>query len=82
MTVYAFSAENFKRSQEEVDGLMKLAREKFLELLQNVAKLEEKGVRIRMIGEVELLPSDVRQPAAELEHKTRQNSKERLKIFI
>ena len=82
MTVYAFSAENFKRSQEEVDGLMKLAREKFLELLQNVAKLEKKGVRIRMIGEVELLSSDVRQPAAELEHKTRQNSKERLKIFI
>ena len=53
---------------------MKLAREKFLELLKHVSKLEEKGVRIRMIGEVELLPPDVRQPAAELEHKTRRNS--------
>jgi len=34
VTVYAFSVENFKRSQEEVDGLMELAREKFSRLLQ------------------------------------------------
>ena len=29
VTVYAFSIENFKRSKEEVDGLMELARQKF-----------------------------------------------------
>jgi len=34
VTVYAFSIENFKRSKEEVDGLMELAREKFARLLQ------------------------------------------------
>lgn len=34
VTVYAFSIENFKRSKEEVDGLMELAREKFSRLLQ------------------------------------------------
>jgi len=34
VTVYAFSVENFKRSKEEVDGLMELAREKFSRLLQ------------------------------------------------
>ena len=28
VTVYAFSIENFKRSQEEVDGLMELAEKK------------------------------------------------------
>lgn len=33
VTVYAFSIENFKRSSEEVDGLMKLADEKFAKLL-------------------------------------------------
>merc|ERR1712142_575833 len=41
-TVYAFSAENFKRPQEEVDGLMDLAREKFLKLLKEVHRLHEK----------------------------------------
>jgi len=34
VTVYAFSIENFKRSKEEVDGLMEMAREKFSRLLQ------------------------------------------------
>jgi ditrans,polycis-polyprenyl diphosphate synthase len=34
VTVYAFSIENFKRSKEEVDGLMELARQKFARLLQ------------------------------------------------
>uniref|UniRef100_A0A3B1IIS7 ditrans,polycis-polyprenyl diphosphate synthase [(2E,6E)-farnesyldiphosphate specific] n=1 Tax=Astyanax mexicanus TaxID=7994 RepID=A0A3B1IIS7_ASTMX len=33
VTVYAFSIENFKRSKEEVGGLMELAKEKFLRLL-------------------------------------------------
>lgn len=33
VTVYAFSIENFQRSKEEVDTLMKLAKEKFEQLL-------------------------------------------------
>lgn len=32
VTVYAFSIENFKRSPEEVDALMKLAKDKLYEL--------------------------------------------------
>ncbi|CBY19334.1 unnamed protein product [Oikopleura dioica] len=82
VTVYAFSADNFKRPQAEVDGLMTLAREKFLQLLSEQAKLKEKGVRIRMIGEIDLLPADVRQPAAELEQKTRNNNSYTLNICI
>lgn len=34
VTVYAFSIENFKRSKEEVEGLMELARQKFKKLLE------------------------------------------------
>ena len=33
VTVYAFSIENFKRPKKEVEGLMKLAEEKFKQLL-------------------------------------------------
>ena len=32
VTVYAFSIENFKRSKQEVDGLMELARQKFMRI--------------------------------------------------
>lgn len=34
VTVYAFSIENFKRTEDEVDGLMELARQKFERLLE------------------------------------------------
>ena len=34
LTVYAFSIENFKRSKEEVDGLMELAKQKVAKLLE------------------------------------------------
>ena len=34
LTVYAFSIENFKRSKEEVDGLMELAKQKIAKLLE------------------------------------------------
>ena len=34
VTVYAFSIENFKRSKEEVDGLMELAKQKFDRLME------------------------------------------------
>lgn len=50
VTVYAFSIENFKRSQEEVDTLMDLAREKYKRLLEERDKLMENGVCIRVIG--------------------------------
>lgn len=33
VTVFAFSIENYKRSKNEVDGLMKIAAEKLLELM-------------------------------------------------
>ena len=34
VTVYAFSIENFKRSKDEVDCLLELARKKFAKLLE------------------------------------------------
>lgn len=34
VTVYAFSTENFKRSEEEVTGIMTLAKEKFDRLME------------------------------------------------
>ena len=38
VTVYAFSIENFKRSKDEVKGLMELAELKFSQLLDLLQK--------------------------------------------
>ncbi|KAF6212484.1 hypothetical protein GE061_013007 [Apolygus lucorum] len=73
VTVYAFSIENFKRSKEEVDGLLDLAREKFQRLLQEREKINKHGLKIRVIGNKSLLPDDLVKLAAEAELITRDN---------
>ena len=47
---YAFSTENWKRSEEEVSYLMKLIERGFRERMGDIVKL---GVRVRVIGERE-----------------------------
>ena len=45
VTVYAFSIENFKRSQTEVDTLMELAKDKFTQLLEKGELIDKHEVR-------------------------------------
>jgi len=59
VTVYAFSIENFKRDQEEVDALFKLFREKMKLLIEEEQKLKQHGVKIRIIGNQSYLPDDI-----------------------
>lgn len=75
VTTFAFSIENFKRSDEEVHGLLDLAREKFSKLLQELPKLHEHGVRIRVIGNIELLPEDLQKLIAQTMLETENNDK-------
>lgn len=80
VTVYAFSIENFKRSQEEVDTLMGLAREKFARLMDERDKMMEKGIRIRVIGNFQLLPKDLQKSIAEAMLMTQGNDKSTLNV--
>lgn len=73
VTVYAFSIENFKRPKDEVDTLMGLAREKFKQLLEERDKLHEKGICIRVIGNLNLLPKDIQKTIAEAMLLTKDN---------
>lgn len=80
VTVYAFSIENFKRSQSEVDTLLGLAREKFSRLMEEKDRLHEKGICIRMIGNWSLLPIDLQKSMAEATLLTRTNTKAILNV--
>ncbi|XP_016984112.1 dehydrodolichyl diphosphate synthase complex subunit DHDDS [Drosophila rhopaloa] len=75
VTTFAFSIENFKRSSEEVEGLFNLAREKFARLLEETARLDEHGIRIRIIGNIELLPLDLQKLVASAMLSTERNGK-------
>ena len=57
LTLYAFSTENWQRPKKEVNALMALLT-KFLQSELN--ELVEKNIRLRVIGQVDRLPSEVR----------------------
>ncbi|RMD44194.1 hypothetical protein DV735_g1021, partial [Chaetothyriales sp. CBS 134920] len=59
VTIYAFSIENFKRSQYEVDALMDMAKTKLQQLSQHGDILERYGAHIRVLGERDFLKPDV-----------------------
>ncbi|KAL6267664.1 dehydrodolichyl diphosphate synthase complex subunit DHDDS [Pogonomyrmex barbatus] len=80
VTVYAFSIENFKRSKEEVNTLLQLAREKFKRLLDEKEKLMEHGVCIRVIGNLSMLPEDICKLIAEAMIITKDNNKAFLNV--
>ena len=64
LTVYAFSTENWKRSKEEVDGLMKL----FRNYLKKCIKISQKNnMRVKVIGDITAYDSDIQESIEKLE---------------
>ncbi|MBN2641585.1 MAG: isoprenyl transferase [Victivallales bacterium] len=58
ITLYAFSTENWKRSREEVNGLMDLLKE-FID--NNLEHLQKNGIRLLASGRIEQLPEHSRE---------------------
>ncbi len=70
LTVFAFSTDNFKRPKQEVEHLMKLF-EQDLRKLSEDKRIHENRVRIKVIGQVDLLPDNVKKAAIEVMEKTK-----------
>ena len=68
LTVYAFSTENWKRSREEVDGLMKLFRS-YLKKCKKIAR--DNKMKIKIIGDISAFAPDIQQSILELEEYSR-----------
>lgn len=79
LTIFAFSTENWKRTQSEVSGLMKL----FKRYIQREARdLFKAGVRVRFIGDRVKLADDLVSLMDELELLTADNDKCHLTVAI
>jgi undecaprenyl diphosphate synthase len=72
LTLYAFSSENWSRPASEVSDLMGLLK---LFIRRDLAELHHSNVRVRIIGERQGLPADIRRLLDESEKLTRNNSK-------
>lgn len=72
LTLYAFSTENWKRPQEEIDYLMKLPAIFFKKFLK---ELNEKGIRITTIGDLSKIPERTRKVMLNAVEETKHNTK-------
>jgi undecaprenyl diphosphate synthase len=77
LAVYAFSTENWTRSEEEIGALM----ETFAETIEReLPDLVAQGVRVRFIGRRDRAPEDLQERIARLERETKRN--DRLSLWI
>ena len=79
LTVYAFSTENWKRSQEEVSGIFKLLV-KFVKL--DLDELDEKNVKVMTLGDYSVIPSAARKSLEKTLAQTANNTGLQFNIAI
>lgn len=79
LSLYAFSTENWQREKREVDTLMALLQEFFT---SDIDELDEKNVRIRILGVKERLPDMQRATVTRCEERTKNNTGLQLNIAI
>ena len=79
LTIFAFSTENWKRTQAEVSGLMKLFKRY---LTRETQTLVDGGVRVRFIGDRIRLEDPLVQLMDELELLTAENDKAHLTVAL
>ena len=79
LSLYAFSTENWRRSPEEVSALMGLLLEYFA---SEIDELDEKNVRIRILGDKDGMPEKQRAALYNAEERTKNNTGLNLNLAI
>jgi len=79
LTLYTFSAENWRRPRLEVEALMQLIEEN---LRLEIAELHEKGVRVGAIGRLHELPESLQAELKRAADLTAGNSRLRLYLAL
>ena len=72
VTFYVFSSENWKRPKKEINFLFKLIKNYFSQEIQNIIK---QGIKIKIMGEINQLPADIKLTLKKTIAKTNKNKK-------
>ncbi len=80
LTLYAFSSENWNRTKKEIEYLMKLFGETLNK--KNINDLNERNVRLRVIGQKEKLPQILQSLIIKAEKETKNNKKGIINLAI
>lgn len=81
VTLYVFSTENLTRTRKEVEEIMKLAVEKFEEILKD-ARIHKHKVKVKAIGRINILPESVQAAIRRAEEATKHYDKYQLNVAI
>lgn len=79
LTVYAFSTENWKRSDEEVSGIMNLLRSY---LKNHIKRAKNDNIKVDIIGDVTRLDEDIQEQIKNLEDITKDKTGLNLHIAL
>src|SRR5690606_25367407 len=79
LTLFAFSSENWRRPPDEVSGLMSLLVDA---LEREIAELDENGIRLRFIGDIDSLGKRLRNAVLDAEVRTRGNTRLTLVVAV
>ena len=82
VSLYAFSIDNFRRPPDEVSALMDLMQNKLESLIEKEGIARNYGVRVRVLGDLALLPEGVRKAAEKVMELTRHNQNAVLNLFV
>lgn len=75
LTFYALSQENIKsRPKKELDYLLNLMRKAFKELEEDKQKINKNKIKIKFIGDLSLIPYDLKEQCERLERMTKNNN--------
>lgn len=72
MTFWAWSTENWERDKREVEATMRLFRHV---IKKRWAKLNEKGVRVKVIGDISKFAPDIRKALTDVVEQTKDNKR-------
>ena len=81
ITLYALSAENLDRNDEELDYLYELIRMR-LEKLYNDPRIHKNKMRVKAIGRIELLPDSIKEVLKRLDDATKDYNNHFLNIAL
>ena len=81
LTVFAFSIDNFKRSEEEVNNLLNLFKEKFYQFANNKEAIKS-GIKICIYGKRDLFDNEIQNIFNDIEEKTKNGKTIKLNVCI
>lgn len=71
LTFWAWSTENWRRTKEEISGIMRLFRQA---ITTKWRKLHEKGAKIHIIGDIQAFDRDIQEGLQEIVETTKHNT--------